>query len=88
MIPLTEEEEKMDNKQKVCDICRKRFTKDNKKVTDHCYYTGKCRGAAHNICNLRYKIPKKNPIVFHNGSTYDYHFIIKGLAKEFEWTTI
>ena len=24
------------------------------------------------------------PIVFHNGSTYDYHFIIRQLAKEFE----
>ena len=39
------------------------------KVRDHCHYTGKYRGAAHNICNLRY---------------YDYHFIIKELVKEFE----
>ena len=54
------------------------------KVKDHCHYTGKYRGAAHNICNLRYKIPKEIPIVFHNGSTYDYHFIIKELVKEFE----
>ena len=46
------------------------------KVRDHCYYTGKFRGAAHNIFNLRYNIPKKIPIVFHNGSTYDYHFVI------------
>ena len=43
----------------------------------------KHRGAAHNICNLRYKTPKETPIVFHNGSTYDYHFIIKELAEEF-----
>ena len=41
-------------------------------------------GAAHNICNLRYKIPKEIPIVFHNGSTYDYHFIIKELVKKSE----
>ena len=53
------------------------------KVRDHCHYTGKFRGAAHNICNLRYVI-KKIPIVFHNGSTYDYHFIIKKLAEEFK----
>ena len=33
---------------------------------------------------MRYKIPKEKPVVFHNGSTYDYHFIIKELAKEFE----
>ena len=52
------------------------------KVRDHCHYTGKFRGAAHNICNLRYNVPKKIPIVFHNGSTYDYHFVIKKLAEE------
>ena len=27
---------------------------------------------------------KKIPIVFHNGSNYDYHFIIKDLAEEFK----
>ena len=32
--------------------------KNNKKVRDHCHYTGKYRGAAHNICNLRYTVPK------------------------------
>ena len=54
------------------------------KVRYHCHYTGGFRGAAHNICNLRYKTPNKIPVIFHNGSTYDYHFIIKQLAKEFE----
>ena len=29
-------------------------------------------------------MPKEIPIVFHNGSTYDYHFIIKELVKEFD----
>ena len=61
------------------------FDKSDKKhykVRDHCHYTGKCRGAAHNICNLRYKIPKEIPVVFQNGSTYGYHFIIKELVKE------
>ena len=54
------------------------------KVRDHCHYTGRYRGAAHSICNLRYKIPKEIPVVFHNGSKYDYHFIIKQLAREFK----
>ena len=54
------------------------------KVKDHCHYTGKFRGAAHNICNLRYKTPKKIPVVFHNGSTHDYHFVINQLSKEFK----
>ena len=54
------------------------------KVRDHCHYTGKYRGAAHSNCNLNYKIPKEIPVVFHNGSTYDYHFIIKQLARKFK----
>ena len=54
------------------------------KLRDHCHYTGECRGAAHSICNLKLSVPKEIPIVFHNESNYDYHFIIKELAKEFE----
>ena len=42
------------------------------------------RGAARNICNLRHKTPKEIPIVFHNGSKYEYCFIIKELAEEFK----
>ena len=96
MIPLTKEEKEDYNNQKVCYICKKEFiTSDtiesssserNKhyKVRDHCHYTGKYRGADHNICNLRYKIPKDIPIIFHNGSTYDYHFIIRELVKKIE----
>ena len=82
MAPLTKEEKEDYNNQKVCYICKKEFIDD--KIRDHCHYTGKYRGAAHNTCNLRYKIPKNIPVIFHNGSTYDYHFIIRELVKEFE----
>ena len=87
MIPLTKKEEENHNNQKVCYICKKEFDtndKKNYKVRDHCHYAEKYRGAAHNMCNLRYKVPKEIPIVFHNGSIYDYHFIIKELVKEFD----
>ena len=67
---------------------QKPFFKDAKKnyikVRDHCHYTGKYRGAAYKICNLMYNTPRKIPVLFHSGSSYDYHFIIKGLAEEFE----
>ena len=55
----------------------------NSTVRDHCNYTGKYRGAAHFICNLKFSIPKEIPAV-HNGSKYDYHLFIRELAKEFE----
>ena len=89
MIPLTKEEKKIHHEQKVCYICEKGFSTDNDnkkyhKVKDHCHYTGKYRGASHNTYNLKYKTTKEIPVLFHNGSTYDYHFIIKGLAEEFE----
>ena len=85
MIPLTDEENKSYKKQKVCYMCKKEFSTDddNKKyhkVRNHCHYTGEFRGGAHNISNLRYKTPKEIPVVFRNGSTYDYHFIINQLA--------
>ena len=38
------------------------------KVRGHCHCTGKFKGAAHSISNLRYKTPKEIPVVFHNGS--------------------
>ena len=55
-----------------------------RKVKDHCHYTCKYRGAAHSKCNLEYKIVKEIRVLFHNGIVYDYHFIIKYLAREFK----
>ena len=54
------------------------------KVRDHCHSTGKYRGEAHSICNLKLNLPHEIPVVFHNGSNYDYHFIVKELANAFE----
>ena len=33
---------------------------------------------------MKYSVPEKNSIVFHNGSNYDFHFIIKELSEEFK----
>ena len=90
MIPLTYEENKSYDEPEAChireEICTKEDDEDyinRKKVNNHCLYTGKFRGAAHDICNLRYKVPDNIPIIIHNAS-YDTHFIINQLAKEFK----
>ena len=89
MDPLTEEEKESYENQKLCHICEKEFCTDNnntemRKVRDHCHYTGKYRGGAHSKCNLNYRVVKEIPVLFHNGSVYDYHFIIKYLTRKFE----
>ena len=38
----------------------------------------------HSICNLKYSVPKIFPTVLHNGSNYDYHFMIIDLAEKFK----
>ena len=86
---LTKEELKSCQDAKVCCICWKRILKNTKvknyqKAGDHCHYTGKYRGAAHSVCNLKFNMPNKNPVVFPNGSIYDYYLIIKEVANEFE----
>ena len=58
--------------------------KSYQKVRDHCHYKGKFRKAAHSICNSNYKVPEEIPVKIHNGSKYDYHFIVKELAEEFK----
>ena len=70
MIPLTKEEKRSYRTSRRCYICEKKFSTDDNskkyhKVRGHCRYTGKYRGTAHDICNLRYKIPKEIPVVFH-----------------------
>ena len=65
---------------KICWICQKEFG-ESKKVRDHCHFTGKFRGAAHNICNLQFEKPKFTPVIFHNLSGYDAHLFVKNLGK-------
>ena len=70
---------------KFCHICKKVFGKKKNliKVRDHGHYTGKYRGAAHLICNLRYSTQIDILVFFHNGTNYDFNLIITELAKEF-----
>ena len=73
-----EDEENYQNSQN-CWICDQKIINNKDKVRDHCHITGKYRGAAHSQCNLKLKIPKKLPIIFHNLEGYDGHIIFKEL---------
>ena len=78
-----ENEKERYNEETRCWICKGEFDdkdKNKEKVKDHCHYTGRYRGAAHNECNLNYRKPNFTPVVFHNLSGYDSHLFIKNLG--------
>ena len=76
---MGEKERKLFKEAKICHICNGELRND--KVRDHCHFTGKYRGAAHNKCNLNCRKPKVLPVIFHNLQGYDAHLFIKQLAK-------
>ena len=87
---LTKEHQESYKNAKICYICKEKFEnryvedKKYRKVRDLYHYTEEYRGAVHSICNLKYIVPKKINLAFHNGSNYDYNLIIKKLAEEFK----
>ena len=78
-IIFTREDEKQFNTSSDCWICGEELGND--RVRDHCHYTGRYRGAAHNGCNLKYSKPKGVPVFFHNLTGYDSHLFIKNLGS-------
>ena len=60
---------------------KKEFTaydqdKNYYRVKNYCRFTGKYQDTCHKICMSKYKTLKEIPVIFHNGSYYDYHFVI------------
>ena len=81
---LTATELRSFNNATTCHICTKPLGDD--KVRDHCHIVGSYRGAAHNECNLMYRISKsgwKLPVVLHTLKGYDGHLIVKALKSGF-----
>ena len=76
---ITEEEEEQFKQASDCWICHKKLNLEDR-VRDHCHYTGRYRGAAHNICNLKYSKPNNISVFFHNLTGYDSHLFIKKLG--------
>ena len=65
----------------ICWFCRKKI--EYTKVADHCHLTGRFRGAAHEVCNLKAKVPEFTPVFMHNLDGYDSHLFIKNMGNEF-----
>lgn len=85
IVPMEDLNESMNRKYEsssTCYLCREAFTDNNKKVRDHDHLTGFFRGAACNNCNINYKLPNFIPVVIHNLSRYDSHFIIPELGRD------
>nr|CAH7720486.1 unnamed protein product [Callosobruchus chinensis] len=78
MTPLDSEERQCFSSALTCHICERPFDSNNSnKVMDHDHFTGKFRGAAHNGCKLNYyRKSHAIPVVFHNMTGYDCHFIL------------
>ena len=89
-LPLTSKKLKFHKEANGCYMRWIRFFKKSsnyinyQKVRDHYHYTGKHRGAAYRICNLKFNLPNEVPVVFHNRSKHDFYFIIKELVNEFD----
>ena len=89
MVPLTNWVQKLYKDTKVRYTCKEimkhKYTNDRIycKVKDYCHYTGKYKGTVQRTYNLKYGIPEEIvvPVVFHNRTNYNYHFVIKELAK-------
>ncbi|XP_057335455.1 uncharacterized protein LOC130674204 [Microplitis mediator] len=84
MKPLSRQQKESHEQATVCHICERSITSATDKCYDHCQFTGNYRGPAHLSCNINYRTSHTIPVVFHNLSGYDSHFIIKSLSTVFE----
>ncbi|XP_015510307.2 uncharacterized protein LOC107217324 [Neodiprion lecontei] len=80
---LTADQKAEFNNSSTCHICEREILWEEK-VKDHCHLTGNYLGPAHKDCNLKRQDSRAVPIVFHNLSGYDAHFLIKDISRGFE----
>ena len=70
----------------ICHLCNKEI--ENNPVKNHCHYTSKMLGYAHNKCNLKYKFKKDNVnndyiinVFAHNSQNLNQSFLIRALQN-------
>ena len=96
---LTDDERREFDRAVVCHNCGEKFSEQNVKTHHHNHVSGRYLFPACNSCNLALK-PRKTsvstgnsnsyllPIIFHNLTAYDGHFILKFFKKEYaQYTT-
>ncbi|XP_044742351.1 uncharacterized protein LOC123304854 [Chrysoperla carnea] len=88
-IHMTLEDEISFHSSTACHICEKPFLEGQVKVRDHCHLNSTTvnplsnyRGAAHEGCNLNFTLPNFVPVIFHNGSRYDFNLFIRELGYD------
>ncbi|XP_023018520.2 uncharacterized protein [Leptinotarsa decemlineata] len=81
-IDMTAEQEVEFRRATHCHICEEPFTPEDKKISDHNHLIpcDNYRGPAHEGCNINYEDSHSVPVVFHNLSGYDAHFIVGDIA--------
>lgn len=75
--PLTKEDEARIAFSNKCHICETSFNSEY--VLDYDWHTGNLRGIAHEACAEKYRAPRYIPVLLHNLSNYDAHFIVHSL---------
>ena len=77
---MTDEDIELYHNSTHCWFCEEEIKE--KKVRDHCHFTGKFRGAAHSDCNLKARKADFTPVFFHNLFGYDIHHFVKALSNK------
>ena len=78
---MSEKDEQRFHSSNKCWMCDKLLDVGDNKVRDHRHITGKYRGSAHWSCNIKLKLTKRFPVIFHNLRGCDSHLIIKEIGK-------
>ena len=76
-IPINQQKSNAKN----CWICERDFVNNDIKVLDHCHFSGKFLGWAHDVCNVNRKTQNFTPVIAHDLSHYDLHHLCNSLHK-------